>query len=56
MSDEPIDYEALRERFPWVGLGSDEESDFAARYREISARARIDREAMDALDEVRRTA
>lgn len=53
---EPIDYEAIRERFPWVGLGSEEKSDFSARYREIMNQARVDREAMEAIDAVRRSA
>ncbi len=54
--DQPIDYEALRKRFPWVGLARTEETDLSARYREIMARARIDREAMEAIDAVRRSA
>jgi hypothetical protein len=57
MSDEPaIDYEALRLRFPWVGLADEETLPSAARYREVMARAHIDREAVDALEAVRRTA
>lgn len=56
VEDRGADYEELRKRFPWIGLGSDEASDFSARYREVMARARVDREAIDAVDEVRRTA
>ncbi|GII75694.1 hypothetical protein Sru01_06760 [Sphaerisporangium rufum] len=40
MSDvEPIDYEAVRQRFPWVGLGASGDHDLSARYREIMATA-----------------
>lgn len=35
---EPIDYEALRQRFPWVGLVDEPAMPVAARYREIIAR------------------
>jgi adenosyl cobinamide kinase/adenosyl cobinamide phosphate guanylyltransferase len=57
MAETPaIDYDALRVRFPWIGLGVVEESDFAQRYRDIEARARQDREVVDAIDEVRRGA
>lgn len=30
-----IDVDALRERFPWVGLASIDEPDLSSRYREI---------------------
>lgn len=53
---EAIDYETLRERFPWVGLARTEETDLSARYRDIMARARIDREAIEAMDAVRHSA
>lgn len=35
-----IDYESLRQRFPWVGLGG--EDDLSSRYREIMAEAHRD--------------
>lgn len=54
--EEPIDYEALRVRFPWVGLADEEAMPAAARHRDVMARARIDREAMDALDAARQSA
>lgn len=53
---EPIDYEALRVRFPWVGLADEEAMPAAAHHRDVMARARIDREAMDALDAARQSA
>jgi hypothetical protein len=54
--DEAIDYATLRKRFPWVGLAHTDETDLSARYREIQARARIDREAIEAIDAVRHSA
>lgn len=51
-----IDYERIRRRFPWVGLASTGESDLADRYREIMAEARSDREIVEAIDSVRRSA
>lgn len=53
---EPIDYEAVRRRFPWVGLADDETIPRAARYREIMTRARLDRAAMEAIEAVRSSA
>lgn len=50
---EPIDYEAVRKRFPWVGLADDETIPRAALYREIMTRARLNREAMEAIEAVR---
>ncbi|WP_204018283.1 hypothetical protein [Sphaerimonospora thailandensis] len=38
--DEPIDYEAVRRRFPWVGKGESGESDLSCRYRQIMAEGR----------------
>lgn len=52
----PYDLEELRTRFPWVGLGSDDKTEHAARYREIMAESRVDREIVEAIDEIRRTA
>lgn len=44
--DEPsIDYEAVRRRFPWVGLGETGEHDLSVRYREIM----VDREIVDTI-------
>lgn len=48
--------EALRERFPWVGLGSPGETDLSGRYRDIMARARVNEEIVEAIDEIRRNA
>ncbi|WP_171050028.1 hypothetical protein [Nocardia cyriacigeorgica] len=52
----PIDYDAIRERFPWVGLVSTGERDLSSRYREIMAESRRDREIVEAIDAIRRTA
>lgn len=57
MSEEQgYDLEELRKRFPWVGLGTQEVAGHAARYREIMAEARVDREVVEAIDEARRSA
>jgi hypothetical protein len=56
MDDQPIDYEALRKRFPWVGLFDEDWGDLASRYREIMAEALIDRRTVEAIDAVRRSA
>jgi hypothetical protein len=57
MSDEePIDYEAVRRRFPWVGLGASGEHDLSSRYREIMAEARKNREVVKAIDAARLSA
>jgi hypothetical protein len=57
VSDEqPIDYEAIRRRFPWVGLVTTGEHDLSARYREIMAEASRDRKIVEAIDAVRRSA
>ena len=53
---EDVDYEALRMRFPWVGLVDDDWGDVATRYREIMADALIDRRTVEAIDAVRRSA
>jgi hypothetical protein len=52
--EQHIDYESVRRRFPWVGLGSDD--DVAGRYREILAEAHLDREIVEAIDQVRHSA
>jgi hypothetical protein len=49
-----IDYESVRQRFPWIGLGGDD--DLSGRYREIMAEAHRDREIVEAIDSVRRSA
>jgi hypothetical protein len=49
-----IDYQSVRQRFPWVGLGSDD--DVSGRYREIMAEAHRDREIVEAIDSVRHSA
>lgn len=51
---QPIDYESVRGRFPWVGLGGDE--DLSGHYREIMAEAHRDREIVEAIDSVRHSA
>jgi hypothetical protein len=56
MDDQQIDVEAVRERFPWVGLASIDESALSARYREILAEARKDREIVEAIEAARRSA
>jgi hypothetical protein len=48
--------EELRKRFPWVGLGSEDEEDLSGRYREIMGQARINQEIVEAIDEIRRSA
>jgi hypothetical protein len=53
--DRGIDYEALRMRFPWVGLVDEDWGDVATRYREIMADALIDRRTVEAIDAVRRS-
>jgi hypothetical protein len=54
--DEDVDIEPLRQRFPWVGLASIDDTDLSSRYREIMAEARRDREIVQAIDTIRRTA
>ena len=49
-----IDYDELRERFPWAGLVDDETLPAAAEHRDVMARAHLDRAALDALDAARR--
>jgi hypothetical protein len=51
---QPVDYESVRQRFTWVGLGGDD--DLSGRYREIMAAAHRDREIVEAIDSVRRNA
>lgn len=58
MSEEQprVDLAALRARFPWAGMASIDEAELSARYREIMAEARRDREIVEAIDAVRRSA
>jgi hypothetical protein len=51
---QPIDYESVRQRFPWVGLGGSD--DVSERYCEIMAEAHRDREIVEAIDSVRHSA
>ena len=51
--NEPVDYEALRQRFPWVGLAHTDETDLSARYREIQARAPVDVAAIETTNAAR---
>lgn len=48
--------EELRKRFPWVGLGSEDEADLSGRYREIMEHARVNQEVVEAIDAVRHSA
>ncbi|MEU9884755.1 hypothetical protein [Sphaerisporangium sp. NPDC051011] len=52
----PLDYEAIRRRFPWVGLGPDEEHDFSQSYRDVMAAAGAGREIIEAVETIRRSA
>jgi hypothetical protein len=54
--DQQIDLESLRRRFPWVGLASIDDPTLSSRYREIMAEARRDREIVEAIDAIRRSA
>ncbi|MEV4115253.1 hypothetical protein [Nonomuraea sp. NPDC049695] len=54
--EEPFDLEAVRRRFPWIGLASIDEPDLSSRYREIMAEAHRDRMIVEAIDSVRRSA
>ena len=56
MASEPIDYEAVRRRFPWIGIFDEDWGNVASRYRDIMGSALKDRETMEAIDAVRRTA
>ncbi|MFG1822120.1 hypothetical protein ACGFIJ_06520 [Microbispora bryophytorum] len=47
--EQPIDYEAVRRRFPWVGCGPAEEHDFSKTYRDVVANARVSREIIEAM-------
>ncbi|WP_181871078.1 hypothetical protein [Sphaerisporangium album] len=38
-AEAPLDYEAIPQRFPWVGLGPEEEHDFSQSYRDAMAAA-----------------
>lgn len=51
-----VDLAALRTRFPWVGLASVDDAMLSSRYREIMAEARRDREIVEAIDAIRRSA
>ena len=56
MDGEQINTEELRQRFPWIGLASIDEPELSARYREIQAEARKDREIVEAIEAARRSA
>ncbi|GGL94361.1 hypothetical protein GCM10012279_09780 [Micromonospora yangpuensis] len=51
-----IDYEPVRQRFPWVGLVNTGEHDLSGRYRDIMAEAQRDRAIVEAIDSIRRSA
>lgn len=54
--DRDVDDEALRLRFPWVGLVDDDWGDVAPRYRQIMSDALVNRRTVEAIDAVRRDA
>lgn len=54
--EQPIEYETVRQRFPWVGLVYTGEHDFSSRYREIMAEGRRNREIVEAIDAIRHSA
>ncbi|MEO3806450.1 hypothetical protein [Nonomuraea sp. B1E8] len=54
--EELIDLEAVRRRFPWVGLASIDQPGLSSRYREIMAEAHRDRMIVEAIDSARRSA
>ena len=54
--EQPIDYEAVRQRIPWAGLVNTGRHDFSARYREIMAEERRNREIVEAIDAIRHSA
>lgn len=54
--DRSIDDEALRRRFPWVGLVDDDRWDVASRYREILSDALFNRRVVEVVDAVERAA
>ncbi|TMR94585.1 hypothetical protein [Nonomuraea basaltis] len=55
-ASEVIDYEAIRRRFPWVGLGPRGEHDFSQSYRDVMAELRLGREIIQAVETIRRGA
>ncbi|MEU9884426.1 hypothetical protein [Sphaerisporangium sp. NPDC051011] len=48
----PFDYEAIRKRFRWVGSIASGERELSQRYRQIMAKARKDREIVEAIDAI----
>jgi hypothetical protein len=54
--DQSIDMDALRVRFPWIGLADVDQPDLASRYREIMAESHRDREIVEAIESIRRSA
>lgn len=57
MADEQsIDKDALRARFPWIGLADIDQPDLAGRYREITAEAHRDREIVETIESIRHSA
>lgn len=51
--DQPLDAEALRQRFPWFGLLEIDQPDLSSRYREIMAEAHRDREIVETIESIR---
>ncbi len=45
--EEPVDYGAVRQRFPWAGLAVSGEDDLSSRYREIMREAQRDRRIVE---------
>jgi len=54
--DQSIDLDALRVRFPWIGLADVDQPDLASRYREIMGESHRDREIVEAIESIRRSA
>ena len=51
--DRDVDDEALRLRFPWIGLVDDDWGDVATRYRQIMSEALVNRRTVEAIKAVR---
>lgn len=52
----PYDVEELRKRFPWVAVLDIDEERLSSSYREMMAESRQNREIVEAIDAVRRSA
>jgi hypothetical protein len=54
--DQSIDMDALRARFPWIGLADLDQPDLSSRYREIMAESHRNSEIVEAIESVRHSA